>query len=210
MNTEGRSRSLRRILVAALAGAAAGVVAGCGPIDEVTGEWHATAVLDVVRPDAAPAGCYLDDLPYLDLVLGQYGDDVAGLVKLAEDRARATDDDPCCTPISGGKLRGDRLTFTFPACSGDVKGVVFSARLRFSPHRTTPTLEGALYVGESSDDVYAAVRLDGSLQEDLPYTARKCRVDDEHSRCVSLAFEGADASGADDTADAGENADAGP
>lgn len=125
----GRSRGSTevRAAAAALAVAALLAVAGCQDSRLLTGTFRSTA--PVVLADVAG----LEEGAWIELVLGHFGPDVAGIVRFYRD-------DTFILPVPGacrcrflvdGRYEDRRLVFAFPApapCTED-PGVLLAARL---------------------------------------------------------------------------------
>lgn len=155
---------------------------GCGPNDEVSGVWRTFETLPLEVTGEADSLCYLADRPYVTLVLGQYGYDVAGVIKLYQDPS-FSDDVPCCTPIFQGRLRGDTLKFGFKACSsglepndGGPDPNWFRAELTLEPDRASPRLAGTIFVGNATDP-YGTLELEGKQEEEASADLKRCNVD---------------------------------
>jgi len=182
---------------------------GCGPNDEVSGIWDNVLnepwVRDLPEEGADPSCWFFDSQRYLRLVLGQYGYEVAGIVQFCPTHPCRPEERPSCTPIEGGRMRGDTLTFAFRACRDDNRRL--RAELTLNPDPEDPWLEGPVCPSEATDcyaQRLAAIKLAGHQTERVSADEKSCRLGDRPpQRPIPLP----DATAADDAAG---GADAGP
>ena len=78
------------------------LAAACGPTEEFSGRWRSD-------PDKAQEGPVLQGR--IEILLGQYGEDAAGIIRQWLDPAYVVPHTTCaCIYLKGGRGEGDRLT----------------------------------------------------------------------------------------------------
>jgi hypothetical protein len=120
-------------------------MAACGPTDDVSGLWR--------TPEGA-AAVKLPGFPdkfegKMEMGLGQYGRDVAGVIRFyGESIDSAHDLEECpCAYVDEGEVRSGTFTFSFTAC-----GQTFTAALDLETEGDNDFLVGPLLPADAAAD----------------------------------------------------------
>jgi hypothetical protein len=162
----------------------------CAGGEDVTGIWR-TRDAPVVLPAATEGPRFMDG-SYLVLAIGQYGRDVAGVIKFFEAPSATIERCPCSFVFNGVR-RGDRLTFLFEACAVDHdEPALMRAELQLVGDDETdivltgdvflvaPETDGPAQPGLAATGTYfTSLTLQGTRQTKIPSHHLLCRTAQE-------------------------------
>ena len=170
---EPRPTSRVRFAISLVAGClvAGCLVAGCSGEMDVSGIYQHRAeaeAIQLVDPDRL--GPHYLESRYLRLVVGQYGKDVAGVLKAYPDKNY--NDYTSCSLILTGRLSGNKLRFSFLVYGPD-DSAVMNAELSLIDSGPDQKLEGWLTLAGETER-YAWLSLPGQAQEQLTDEDKMC------------------------------------
>lgn len=135
-----KARSLRHVLLAA----AVFTLAACGGVEDLSGIWQSESGVPIILYDDVTGPRFLEG-GYARLIIGQYGRDVGGVIKIYD--SPLFNKPLCdCSLIHDGHVGGRELSFAFEGCASTVLAAPMFARLRYSPATEPTELAGDIFL----------------------------------------------------------------